>query len=234
MIKSDSGDLLLRVDVFMYNMICFLRYGVYQKDFALKFVPPDSTNKTVVTKSEFYLSDVRLWKSGNTYLAALETYLHYFALSNNSQISNWNSQSELFLWLIVDYWIDVILVINKDLSSNVSRDSNRLSHSLQSGPSLNFKSPADLALLDPNGSVPSPACLQCIYLLLMHLQENAMSNSKKSTLFFSVFCSNNSDNYISRSEHKNSSSTVKNYSLARSLEMLQRPMYDLLRTLFSK
>ena len=64
----------------------------------------------------FYSSSSWQWKSGSTFLSLLDRYLYFFFPLNelHQEINYVSPQSEMFLWLAVDYWIDAGLVVRND------------------------------------------------------------------------------------------------------------------------
>jgi hypothetical protein len=260
--------MLLRVDAFLYNLVCMLRYPVYQKDFAVTYctAPPKTRAvaalgaRAVVSAGgvptaspvAFYSAPVCNWKNGNVYLALVENYIRHFLLvpegsthsEGRSRSRPLSYETELFLWLAVDFWVDVTLIINRDfskISTNYSgnRDSNYYHHHHTQN-SFAPKSCAEVTFLDANSPSPSCASMQCAYLLLAQLQGRVLGSDDAPYLSVPMMVPTASGGGGGgRSSRgggggKGDGMACKMFLLPRGLEILQQPMFDMLRALFTK
>lgn len=237
-----------------------LRYGVYQKDFADTYSTgpirhQGSSVRSMIaqvpsSRSNFYTIEIFKWKNGNVYLALIERYFHHFSLGLSNGIHGDSRisarilppETELFLWFAVDLWIDIAVIVNRDFSKitnmySGSKDSSYYhnhhhTHQNAFGP----KSCADVIFLDANSPSPTCASMQCSYLLLAHLQKAALGCTDAPYLSIPLTspARGGPTGRHNRVSGKIDGPSWKMFLLPRGLEILQQPIFDMLRALFIK
>jgi hypothetical protein len=252
-VRNDVGDVLVQSDVYMYHLMCFLRYAVGEHDFSSSWI--DSRRRPVEAAADrsaagsanfnFYSSQTSRWKSGNVYLSLLQRYFNFFfpivadhRFSDHAASSSMSSQSELFLWLAVDYWIDSALIVRREFNkmSSLYTGARDVSVRMQQGQSQGIflpKSPSDVLFLDFNRpGAPSLSMLQSTYLLVCHLQRAALSNGAE---FLTILVTDALKSPLGKGPFKVGGGDGSScHAMPRALSMLQQPLFDLLRSLFAR
>ena len=243
-----------------------LRYAVYHKDFATTFSTgprpqhqrsvgslssPSSfmyaNNGKPSSLSSFYEASVSNWKSGNVYLALVDVYFKHFSLVLSDcshedarlRARHLPYETELFIWLIVDQWVDIPLIINRGFDKisalySGSRDSNYIHHHHSHPVSFAPKSCAEVVFLDSNSPLPTCAAMECTYLLIDHLQSSYLGGKEAPYLFVPLMVPVRGSSSIRSARAKGDGMVCRMYTLPRALEILQQPLFDMLRALFTK
>ena len=237
----------------MYHLMCFLRFAVGEHDFSSSWIDPRKRRPTepvadkIATGSanyKFYSSQISKWKSGNVYLSLLQRYFDFFfpavadqRFPESGASSAMSSQSELFLWLAVDYWIDSALIIRREFSkmSSLYTGATNGNIRMQQGQSQGIflpKSPTEVLFLDFNRpAAPSHSVLQSTYLLICHLQRAAVSHG---ATFLTIQVSDALKSPFGKGPFKVGGDGSSCHAMPRALSMLQQPVFDLLRSLFAR
>jgi hypothetical protein len=253
--RTEQGDIVLQVDVLVYFLACFFRYvAVVDREFVRLSVPASTTvgkdsgidgqmnasRRSQLVDPEhpsglpspdvMYSAPISRWKHGVVFLTLLEKYLEFFFPAGSDTLTN---QSELFLWLAVDYWIDTAMVINRDIKAIAPASQGlqiRTPSSIRqsSAASSALKSCSDALLLDfGKNHLPPSSALEAAYLMLCHIQRIAAACTSSTNLVVSV--------PIGEKHQSNRTKTSRKivYALPRALEILQQPIFDLLRACFA-
>lgn len=177
-----------------------------------------------------YSAPISRWKQGVVYLTLLEKYLEFFFPATCDALTN---QSELFLWLAIDYWIDTAMVINRDMNAIAPANQGLVSRTPTSMlrpavVSSALKSCSEVLLLDfGKNHLPPSSALESAYMMLCHVQRAAAASASSSKLVVSIAIGEKQSLPRSKANRK----IV--YALPRALEILQQPIFDLLRACFA-
>lgn len=148
-------------------------------------------------------------------------------------------EGEMFLKMLADFWIDIALIVRRNHAQG-AREKAKLTKQMEHyHHQYRHPSPLEVMTLDNSGVEWHESTLQCIYLALVRV----LSDPSLCTQYSNILKSN-ADTQVdhrksTRSRHhggysSNKYNTVSEGNSPKTMHILQQPLFDMLRYIFSK